>query len=122
MGISASNRARPARRLASFAALALSSPLFADDAVDVTDVTARVNELVEERLGSEAAQADDTESLFDLGMDEVKFVEMKYAIEKEFGIEIADQDIEPPPALGWPGITTRFYIEVVVKYLRKRKG
>ncbi|MSQ00772.1 MAG: acyl carrier protein [Myxococcales bacterium] len=59
------------------------------------DTTRRVKDLIAESLGVNPAEvAPDASFIDDLGADSLDIVELVMAIEKEFGIEIPDEDAE----------------------------
>ena len=61
----------------------------------MSDITAKVKEIVIEQLGVEADKVTDTSSFIeDLGADSLDTVELVMAFEEEFGIEIPDEDAE----------------------------
>jgi acyl carrier protein len=58
-------------------------------------VVQRVNSIVGEQLGVEAADLVPEASLLDdLGADSLDVVELVMALEEEFGIEVPDDDVE----------------------------
>ncbi len=59
------------------------------------DTTRRVKDLIAESLGVNPAEvAPDASFIDDLGADSLDIVELVMAIEKEFSIEIPDEDAE----------------------------
>ena len=59
------------------------------------DTTRRVKDLIAESLGVNPAEVNpDASFIDDLGADSLDIVELVMAIEKEFGIEIPDEDAE----------------------------
>ena len=62
---------------------------------NVGEVTARLKEIVMDRLDVEESQISDTASFVeDLGADSLDIVELIMGIEEEFDIEIPDEDAE----------------------------
>lgn len=58
-------------------------------------VANRMKELISQSLGVNPAEVvDDASFIDDLGADSLDIVELVMAIEKEFGIEIPDEDAE----------------------------
>jgi len=59
------------------------------------DIVRRVKDLIAESLGVSATEVvSDASFIDDLGADSLDIVELVMAIEKEFGIEIPDEDAE----------------------------
>ncbi len=62
---------------------------------NMVEVTARLKEIVMDRLDVEESQISDTASFVeDLGADSLDIVELIMGIEEEFDIEIPDEDAE----------------------------
>ena len=62
---------------------------------NMVEVTARLKEIVMDRLDVEESQISDTASFVeDLGADSLDIVELIMGIEEEFDIEIPDDDAE----------------------------
>jgi acyl carrier protein len=61
----------------------------------MSETAERVKKIVVEHLGVEADKVtEDASVIDDLGADSLDIVELVMAIEKEFGIEIPDEDAE----------------------------
>ena len=78
----------------------------------MSDVAAKVKELIVEKLGvSEAEVTDDASFTNDLGADSLDAVELIMRLEEEFGIDIPDDDAEK--------ITT---VQAAVDYINSHKA
>ena len=67
----------------------------------MSDISARVKDIVIENLGVEAEKVTETASFVDdLGADSLDTVELVMALEEEFGIEIPDGDAEKINTVG----------------------
>ena len=68
---------------------------------NMVEVTARLKEIVMDRLDVEESQISDTASFVeDLGADSLDIVELIMGIEEEFDIEIPDEDAEKLKTVG----------------------
>jgi acyl carrier protein len=67
----------------------------------MSDVATRVRRIVAKKFGLDVEQlVPDASIITDLGADSLDVVEISMALEKEFGIEIFDDDIENIRTLG----------------------
>ncbi len=61
----------------------------------MSEISAKVKEIVIDQLGVDAEKVTDTSNFIDdLGADSLDTVELVMAFEEEFGIEIPDEDAE----------------------------
>jgi acyl carrier protein len=67
----------------------------------MSDIAARVKEIIAQELGVEQEKVTDEASFVeDLGADSLDTVELVMAFEEEFGIEIPDEDAESMQTVG----------------------
>lgn len=67
----------------------------------MSDVAAKVKEIIVNKLGVDAAQVTDTASFTnDLGADSLDTVELVMEFEKAFGMSIPDEDAEKIGSVG----------------------
>lgn len=80
--------------------------------VDNSGITTRVKTIIIDKLGvEESVLADKTSFTNDLGLDSLDVLETFMALEKEFGIRIADEDMEK--------LTT---VQSVIDYIAEHKN
>lgn len=78
----------------------------------MSDVAAKVKEIIVNKLGVDAAQVTDTASFTnDLGADSLDTVELVMEFEKTFGMSIPDEDAEKIGTVG-----------DAVSYITSKKG
>jgi acyl carrier protein len=64
------------------------------------DIYAKVKKLISEQLGVDESEIAKETSFEDLDADSLDIVELVMALEEEFGLEIADEEVEKIKSVG----------------------